>query len=32
MIFDRKGKLIVDNAMRPNERNFVDKMNEVNRK
>ena len=29
MIFDRQGKLIVDNAMRPDDRNFIDKMNEI---
>jgi len=29
MIFDGKGKLIVDGAMRPSEKNFVDKMNEI---
>ena len=29
MIFDRKGRLIIDSAMRPDESNFVDKMNEI---
>jgi thiol-disulfide isomerase/thioredoxin len=29
MIFDRNGELIVDDAMRPNNKNFVEEMNEI---
>ena len=29
LIFDRRGKLIVDNAMRPDDPNFIEKMDEI---